>query len=116
MYREIVDYGGDFGDLIETGSFNPFELIRRDSLGEFEREGVCIALLCYLQSAIDNSTYEDAVSGPQSRLVRLMLRDALFDDVPLVKQALIAFLSSEEAFISALRSVYRGIVLPRAQG
>ena len=101
MYQEIVDWNGDFGDVIETGSFNPFELLRQRPLTEFEREGACIAMLCYLMTAIENSTYESAVSDPQARQVRLVLRDALCEDVPLVKRALSAFLESEEAFNSA---------------
>ena len=82
MYQEIVDWNGDFGDGIETGSFNPFELLRQRPLTEFEREGVCIAMLCYLMTAIENSTYQSAVSDPQVRQVRLVLRDALCEDVP----------------------------------
>ena len=116
MYQEIVDWNGDFGDPIETGSFNPFELLRQGSLTEFEHEGVCVAMLCYLMTAIDNSTYEAAVSSPETRQVRLVLRDALCLDVPLVKRALAAFLESEEAFVSALDVVYRECVVPQVQG
>ena len=115
MYQEIVDWEGCFGDPIETGSYNPFELLRQGSLTDFEREGVCVATLCYLMTAIDNSTYESAVSDPQARQVRLILRDALCEAVPLVKRALSAFLESEEAFKIALHAVYREIVLSQVQ-
>ncbi len=115
MYQEIVDWNGYFGDPIETGSFNPFELLRQGVLTEFQREGVCVALLCYLMTAIDNSTYEDAVSGPTACQVGLVLREALCEDVPAVKRALSAFLESEEAFVSALHTVYRECVVPQVQ-
>lgn len=77
MYQEIVDWNGYFGDPIETSSFNPFELLRQGVLTEFRREGVCVAVLCHLMTAINNSTYEDAVSGPTACQAGLVLRDAL---------------------------------------
>lgn len=114
MYREIVEYNGNFGDPIDTPSFDPWEIVRREALTEFERKGVCVSMLCFLTTAIDNATYEDAVAPYSVRHVGPALRDALFGDLPLMRQALEAFTESEAAFFSALGAVYREWVIPEA--
>ncbi len=116
MYQEIVDWKGDFGDPIGTGSFNPFELLRQETLTDDKRQGVCVAMLCYLQTAIDNSTYNEAVSGPMARQVRLVLHKSLCEDAPILNRAHNAFLESEDAFVSALDVVYHDFVIPQTQG
>ena len=114
MYREILEYDGYFGDPIDTLGFDPWKMVRRDSLTEFERKGVCVSMLCHLATAIDNGTYEDAVAGESATQVRLALRDGLIDDLPLIKQALTAFLQSDAAFCAALENVYREWIIPEA--
>lgn len=112
MYSGIVEGLGDFGDGIETGSIRPYEMLTDRCLGDDERNGVGVALLCYIMTAIDNATYEDALSGPDGRRVRLLLRDNSFETMPWLTRALHAFLESEDAFVSNLSEVYRFIVVP----
>ncbi len=40
MYQEIVDYSWNSSDPIDTPSFDPWEIARREELTEFERKGV----------------------------------------------------------------------------
>ncbi len=116
MYREIVGYRGDFGDSIETGSFNPFQMIPCMPEDRFEREGLGVAMLNYLKNSIDNQIYEVAVAGKWERLrTQEVLASNLFGDIPVIHHGFESFFVSEAAFVGALNEIYRTIVLPRLE-
>lgn len=114
MYQEIVEYDGDFGDSIETGSYNPLSVVADGPVTGSDGEGIGVALLCYLMTSIDNGTYEDAISDGQARAARLAIRNHVFRDMPCIHRALAEFFVSEIAFMNALKEVYATIVVPRA--
>ena len=110
MYADIASYSGGFGDGVESGPYDPFEVVASQGLTPFERSGVSVAVLHWLDSAVDNSTWEAAASdfGPR---VRRLLASGLLDHEPLVRSAAEAFLASESGFVSALGPVYERVVL-----
>ncbi len=112
MYAEIAGYGGVFGDAIEHGAYNPYQLIRDRTLTEFERTGVGVAVLVYLATGIDNATW-DAALQDQGPPLRRLIREGLLDDQPLVRAAATAFFESEADFLDSLRRVFDGVVRPR---
>ena len=113
MYREIVAYRGDFGDpIVGTFSFDPWRMADWFHLTDFERKGIGVAMLSELMAVIDNSTHEEAVTGKTGRAARRVLQHKFIEDLPLVKNALIAFLKSETAFSDALGPVYRQWIIP----
>ncbi len=109
MYQEIVAAKGDFGDGIEHGDYDPYDVIADPKLTAFERTGVSVALLTCLMNAIDNGTYDEAVidQGPR---IRKVLSQGHLDHQPLVRSAAEAFLKSEPLFISALKKVFEQVV------
>ena len=109
MYADIASYSGGFGDGVESGPYDPFEVAGDRGLTPFERAGVSVAVLQWLDSAIDNSTWEAAELdfGPR---VRHLLAVGLLDHEALVRSAAEAFLASESDFISALGPVYERVV------
>ncbi len=109
MYADIVSYRGGFGDGVDHGPYNPFEMAAAIELTSFERAGVSVAVLHWIDSAAENSTWEDAVVGYGSR-VRNLLAAKLIDHEPLVRAAAEAFLVSEDEFIAALGPVYERVV------
>ena len=109
MYADIASYGGGFGDGVEGGPYNPFEVADLRELAPFERVGVSVAVLHWLNAAIDNATWESAVAAFGSR-VRRLLAAGLLDHEPLVRAAAEAFMVSEAGFVSALGPVYERIV------
>lgn len=111
MYAEIVSYGGSFGDPIDHGSYDPYEVIRHPQLTSFERTGVSVAILHYLDCAMENSSYGSAVTD-QGPLVRAVLSDGLLDFEPLVYSAAEAFFESESSFLLALEQVFEHVVRP----
>ena len=113
MYADIEEYGGDFGDSVGSGTYDPYVEIRSPRLTPFEKTGVSVALLVYLTTAIDNSTYDDALAN-QGRLIRSVIAEGLLDDEPAVLTAANSFLESEDAFYAQLRNVYDKVV--REQG
>ncbi len=112
MYREIVDYSGSFGDPIETPNFNPWQVANYDELTEFERKGVCVSMLCYMMTAIDNSTIENAVVSDIGRDARRVFRSGMVDEFPIVTNALASFFSSEGDFVAALDIIYHEWIVP----
>jgi hypothetical protein len=114
MYAEIAESGGAFGDSIDSGQYNPFEVIRDTALTSFERTGVSIALLHWLDTAIENGTHETAVTGHR-RALRAVLADGLLDAQPLVRAAAEAFFESEASFLAALKAVFEQVVSPNAR-
>ncbi|MDY3554399.1 hypothetical protein R5W24_003521 [Gemmata sp. JC717] len=109
MYADIADHGGDFGDGVEHGEFDPFAVATAPGLAPFERAGAAVAVLCWLMCAIDNGghVWVAAEYGPR---VRELLRAGALDHEPLVRTAAEAFFASEAAFVAALRPVYEGVV------
>jgi hypothetical protein len=112
MYAEIADYHGAFGDPIDHGTYNPYELIDNSTLTAFEREGVAVGILHCLDSAIDNSTYESAVASEGPKL-NLLVKQGQLDSAPLIKNAAEAFFKSESDFLAALKVVFEQIVEPK---
>ena len=110
MYADIVRYSGGFGDGVENGPYNPFDVIDSQRLTSYDRTGVLVAILHRLDSAADNTTWEDAALcfGPR---VRQLIAAGLLDHEPLVRSAAEAFLVSESDFVDALGPVYKQIVL-----
>ena len=113
MYREIISYEGSFGDPIETGPYNPFDVAREMPSTDPEREGVGVAMLCYLMAAIDNGTYAAALASGVARQAQVVRSEGLFEDLPAIDRALGAFFESEGAFLSSLKQVYATVVLRR---
>jgi hypothetical protein len=109
MYADIADYGGDFGDGVDPGGYDPFALASDSGLTPFERAGVAVATLCRLMSAADNTTWGVAVAEYGPRVRRLLVTGA-FGHEPLVRAAAESFLLSEGKFVAALRPVYDGVV------
>ena len=109
MYADIANYGGDFGDGVESGPYDPFVTVARRGLTPFERAGVSVAVLHWLNTTVDNSTWDVAVAdfGPR---VRRLLAAGLLDHEPLVRSAAESFLASESGFVSSLRPVYERVV------
>lgn len=113
MYADIADYeGGNFGDGIGHGEYNPYQLIRDPALTEFERTGVSVAILVYLNTAIDNATWE-AVLVDQGPLVRPVILAGLLDHQPIIRSAAISFFESEAAFYGSLKLVFDAVVRPQ---
>jgi len=112
MYRAIHSYGGDFGDGVETGPYDPLVMLWDDELAPDAQRGICVASLCYLATAIDNSNYDSARNGMESRAVKLAYDDGRFDDIPIISGAVEAFFVSEVAFSAALRAVYLELIEP----
>lgn len=113
MYEDITSYGGSFGDGVDTRSINPIELLNKRS-ANIDIEGVGVALLVWLETAIDNSTQEDAVSHYRKDL-RKLLHDGVFQDYPSIFFAALAFFESETRFTHELQRVYHEIVKPRTE-
>ena len=115
MYSEIIDYRGSFGDPIDHRLWNPYDVIRDPGLDPYVRTGVSVAVLHYLDAAIENSTYEDAVSAEGER-ARALLSEGMLDHTPAIRAAAEAFFQSEQTFLAALRLVYEQVVLPAVSG
>ncbi|MEM7426081.1 MAG: hypothetical protein AAF441_08295 [Pseudomonadota bacterium] len=113
MYREIVNYDGDFGDGIDTPLANPWQMLNGGiPLTEAHRRAACVSALCHLLHEIDNSTYEETLSRPGGKEAGRLLELGLVGDLPLARDAFRAFFQSELAFIHALRPVCHAWVLP----
>ena len=107
MYREIHDYGGDFGaPVMSSFSFDPWELYDREDLSDLERQGVKVALLAELMSIIDNSTHEEAVLSSIGRRALVLADSVVETDSPHFASALRGFVKSEKAFAHSLRPIY----------
>lgn len=109
MYADIASDGGYFGDGVDNGPYDPFVVIADARLTPFERVGVSVAVLHRLDSAADNTTWEDvlATDGPR---IRKLLATGSLDYEPLVRAAAEAFLASESEFITSLGPVYEQVV------
>jgi hypothetical protein len=109
MLEEIRNYGGNFGDpVVEHIDFEPLELINS---GDAQLAiGAGIALLVEFCSHIDNSTYQDALSGKAADNIREALSEQSLQRYPEIFHAGQAALNSEMAFNSALERVYREYV------
>ncbi|MBW4708676.1 hypothetical protein KX928_12865 [Roseobacter sp. YSTF-M11] len=117
MYSEIESYNGDFGDpIVDTFSFDPWTYLERNDLSEFERRGVMVALLVILMTAIDNSTYEDALMSDWGIRALALMGSETVKVYPLFTDALKAFDQSEDEFLSALRTIYSEWVQPVTKG
>lgn len=108
MYAGIASGGGYFGDGVDIG-YNPFVVVAEAGLKPFERVGVSVAILVWLDSAADNTTWEDVLvtDGPR---VRSLLATGALDHEPLVRAAAEAFLTSESEFVTSLGPVYEQVV------
>lgn len=85
-------------------------LIQSPKLTPFEKTGVSVALLVWLVTAVDSSTFQDAQKS-QWHSIQSVLAVGLLNDQPLVHEAVVAFLESEKSFIRSLASVYKNVVL-----
>jgi hypothetical protein len=112
MYADIADYEGDFGDGVDHGDYDPYSLIHDLAHTEFERTGVSVAILVYLETAIDNSTWEAALVS-QGPLVKPIIQAGLLDHQPLIRSAAMSFLKSEAAFHGSLNLVFDAVVRPQ---
>jgi|GEM_PF-5063610 len=108
MYREILFHEGSFGDSIDFEAGNPFELILSPLLSNFQKTGISIAILVWLATSIDNSTYENAVKNEHRRLNEI--EERIYPN--LVAEAVEAFFQSEEGYNRALKKVYSEIIIP----
>jgi len=117
MYSEIESYNGDFGDpIVDVVSFDQWTYLERNDLSEFERRGVMVALLVKLMTAIDNSTYEDALTSDWGRRALALMGSETVKVYPLFADALKAFDKSEDEFLSASRTIYSEWVQPVTKG
>jgi len=116
MYAEIDEYAGAFGDPINTGPVNPFEELERNDLSAFERMGMSVAVLCYLDSSIDNSTHQDALASVVAKQVNAWQKRGLLSPRQEIQKALTAFYLSEAEFLARLGMVYKSVVLPALRG
>ncbi|MFK8031992.1 MAG: hypothetical protein AB8G18_17310 [Gammaproteobacteria bacterium] len=111
MFREIRSYSGGFGDLVTAGLINPFAELMRNDLTDFERLGMSISVLVYLQTHIDNSSYSTALIDDQAINVISLFETGHFTNQTDVVKALGGFFESEEAFTKALQNVYDRVVM-----
>ena len=115
MYSDIESYEGGFGDGVETGPYNPFDLLEADAVPEPELLGVSVSMLCYLGTAIDNSTYEDAVASTVANRAKKICELGWCSPSPEIEGAVNAFFKSESRFMDALKVVYTHIVKPELE-
>ncbi|MAB78305.1 MAG: hypothetical protein CMJ89_03025 [Planctomycetes bacterium] len=113
MYREIIDYSGNFGDPID-GIAYPFDRLTERALSVFELTGVCVAALCFLMNAIDNASHEYAVEYYKNQ-VASALRMELPGVPSVIRDAFAAFYQSEEALQRKLNQVYIEVILPQVR-
>ncbi len=111
MHRDILLSNSSFADSIMTRSFDRFELSSKNGLSDFRRNGICVAMLCFLKTAIDNSTCAISVSSRLPRKMRQILRGAFGERMPSYPRSLYAFFNSE----TALDAIYREILMRQAQ-
>ncbi len=110
MYADIASYErGGFGDGVDHGDYNPYRLIRDPAATEFERTGVSVAILHYLNTAIDNTTWEAALMD-QGPLVEPVILAGLLDHQPLIRSAAMTFFESETAFYGSLNLVFDAVI------
>jgi hypothetical protein len=109
MLQEIRNYSGNFGDpVVDHIDFAPLELINS---GDAQLAiGAGVALLVQFCSHIDNSTYQDALSGKAADNIREALSEQTLQRYPEIFYAGQAALKSELAFNNALEKVYREYV------
>ena len=115
LYREIAEYGGNFGDpVIDLVETNPFSLLEELPPDPESLTRVSVAALCWLSSAIDNGGHSFTVAE-FGESVDKFIHEGLGCPCSSIRGAFRAFHQSETSFNLALRAVYHEVVLPELE-
>lgn len=108
MFEEIINYSGNFGDPIATEySFNPMSELESPINNQFVKLGVGVALLVDFMVYIDNNSYKSALSSQQAINITAVMEKNIFNNFPLIVNAMKAAFVSEQKYSSSLSEVYK---------